>query len=297
MVLSIAIAGAAATAIAMLALYSADRLVAPPLAATDCIDEKLAFLREQKLETIALMAVGSSATWRNLDAREFAPVVAGPSLNAAPCYLYVHQTAACADMLLARATAVETVVTFLHPRDFEACSPADASVVDRELTLAFLDGRAPGWAIHAINFRLDHIVREAFEIRAQRDPSNGLTVANDAHGRSPMPQPYDFFPPPVFDERCFAALSDLETVVRASGARLVIASLPVMPEWARRYDPDGAIVSEWTTRIEARLAPPTLFVDGARLSYSDDDFADAVHLTAEAGSRFSRYVASQLASP
>src|SRR3954471_25072065 len=72
-------------------LSFAGRLVAPPLVGTACIDEKLNFLRESQLSTIRIMAVGSSATWRNLDMTVFG-LDPSEAINAAPCLLYVNQT-------------------------------------------------------------------------------------------------------------------------------------------------------------------------------------------------------------
>ena len=58
----------------------------PPLAATDCIDGKLALLREAPLEDRTLIAVGSSVTWRNLDMGLLEQRLPGVrAYNAAPC--------------------------------------------------------------------------------------------------------------------------------------------------------------------------------------------------------------------
>jgi hypothetical protein len=65
----------------------------PPLAATDCIDGKLAELRE--------VALGSSTTWRNLDMPALQAALPGTwALNVAPCYLHIDQTAFLVEQLL-----------------------------------------------------------------------------------------------------------------------------------------------------------------------------------------------------
>ena len=64
----------------------------PPFVGTDCIDGKLAFLKDAELDRAELVAVGSSVTMRNLDLAVFARSGSVP-LNAAPCYLYAGQTA------------------------------------------------------------------------------------------------------------------------------------------------------------------------------------------------------------
>jgi len=82
-------------------LHAENRLPAPPLTSTSCIDEKFLFLHNTDLTSVNFLAVGSSATWRNLD---FSAVSgAWPSvrpLNAAPCYLYMDQTAYLSEFLV-----------------------------------------------------------------------------------------------------------------------------------------------------------------------------------------------------
>ena len=96
--------GTALLVLLLLALATTNRLPAPPLTATACIDEKLAFARSAALGEATLIAVGSSATWRNLDMQRLEQAMpTGRALNVATCYLYVDQTAFLSELLLERA--------------------------------------------------------------------------------------------------------------------------------------------------------------------------------------------------
>src|SRR5258706_8918387 len=105
-----------------------NRLPAPPLTGTACIDEKFMFLHGADLSSTNLLAVGSSVTWRNLDfavASQLNPNLR--PINAAPCYLYIDQTAYLGAFLVERMPLVRTLITVVAPRDFEQCLEADTA--------------------------------------------------------------------------------------------------------------------------------------------------------------------------
>src|SRR3712207_3183643 len=84
-------------------------LPAPPLTATNCVDSKFALLRRLDLSDRTLVAVGSSATWRNLDLELLERRFPGTrAYNVAPCYLHMDQTAFFAEFMLDRMPQVET---------------------------------------------------------------------------------------------------------------------------------------------------------------------------------------------
>ncbi|PHK93602.1 hypothetical protein CR162_17630 [Pseudoroseomonas rhizosphaerae] len=278
-VLALILAGAGMLAGGHMALAAMGRLPDPPLTATWCIDEKLAALREVALEDRTLLAVGSSATWRNLDM----PLVAARTgstrvYNAAPCYLHIDQTAFLTDFLLERAPGVETVLAVLAPRDFEAC-PADATAFfDTALADAYISGLVPSWLPYVTGFRPLYLARAAAG-SLDGAPLPPEAVAEDGLGSSILRKPHLWRPAPSFDEHCYAGLAALERVVTARGARLVLATLPVMPEWRERFDPDGRLVEHWMRRMRETLREPdTLLVDGRALAWEDGRFADPVHL-------------------
>ncbi len=85
------------------------RLPAPPITATNCIDEKFKFLHELDLGQVNMLAVGSSVAWHSVDLRPFKRHY-GPGvhpLNAALCFLRMNQIASLTD--ICRAPAVDVV--------------------------------------------------------------------------------------------------------------------------------------------------------------------------------------------
>jgi len=279
----------------LLTLAADDRLPAAPLTATNCIDEKLSFLRSQDFHNVTLLAVGSSATWRNLDMVTLEQrLSSGRALNAATCYLHVDQTAFLLGFLLDRAHKVETIVTVLAPRDFERCDPAETAIFDHRLTSLYFNKALPGWAVHALNFRLPYILREAAVIKQLRAADSRTPISSDSRGSSPLTHRVDFAPEPRFDEKCFKALPQLRQLASRNGAELVVATIPTMPEWREKHDRDGSVIQHWTQRIRSALGPSVTVLDGSRLDWPDEKFADAVHLLAPAVPEFSDHLASDL---
>src|SRR3954447_23886286 len=96
-------------------------------------------MRAVPLSERTLIAVGSSATWRNLDMEAFERRLPGTrAYNAAPCYLHADQTAFLAEFLLKGAPRVRTIVTVVAPRDFEACPPEETAFFKPDLAHAYL---------------------------------------------------------------------------------------------------------------------------------------------------------------
>lgn len=262
-----------------LALAREGLLPAPPLTATNCIDGKLAALRGLPLEDRTLVALGSSATWRNLDMAVFERRFPGTrAYNAAPCYLYMDQTAYFTGFMLERMPRVETVVVVVAPRDFDTCQPEQTAIFDPHLAHAYLSGLVPRWLPYLTGFRPLYLAREALNIRRER-AQPGRPPPDDAYGSSVLVQAQGWRPPLRIDPRCYAGLEALEDTVAAKGARLVVATVPTMPGWAAAFDPEGKAVEEWTRRMAATLRrKDSLLVDGRALAWDDSRFADPVHI-------------------
>ncbi|PWC27474.1 hypothetical protein [Teichococcus aestuarii] len=278
-VLALILAGAGVLAGGHMALARIGRLPDPPLTATWCIDEKLAALRDVALEDRVLLALGSSATWRNLDMPLIARQLGDERVyNAAPCYLHIDQTAFLAGFLLDRAPQVRTVMVVLAPRDFESCPAEATAFFDTALGDAYLSGLVPSWLPYVTGFRPLYLVRAAAGA-VDGAPLSPEAVAEDGLGSSILRNPHSWRPAPAFDEACYAGLAELERVVASHGARLVLATLPVMPEWRDSFDPDGRLIETWMRRMRETLRQPdTLLVDGRGLRWTDEHFADPVHL-------------------
>ncbi|MFC7737651.1 hypothetical protein ACFQX4_17840 [Roseomonas sp. GCM10028921] len=277
---------------AHVALARKGLLPPPPLAATGCIDDKFRALRDAPLADRTLLAVGSSATWRNLDIPALERRLHGSrGYNAAPCYLHIDQTDYLTAFLLGRMPVVDTVVAVVAPRDFESCAAEERAFFDAALTDAYLDRQVPHWLPYITGFRPFYLARESLARRASppADPQDPL-------GSSILRKPHFWRPAPSLDPRCYAALTELEETVASRRARLVVAPLPVMPEWAAQFDPDGSLIAAWTDGIRAALVlPGTVIADGTTLRWDNARFADPVHLLYPHHTPFTEFIADAIA--
>lgn len=276
------------------------RLPPLPLTATNCIDEKFKFLFEADLQDVGLIAVGSSATWRNLAFDEFAR--AHPELrpiNAAPCYLYMNQTAYLTRFLLENMPRVATVVSLVTPRDFEDCRSEDTMFFDASVARDYVFAKTVPWHLYVTNLRPTAFAQDVIRLRRMRlDSSHPASIKMDAFGSSPMQVQIGWMPEPRFDDRCFPALAELEATAARHGAQLVVATVPTMPRWRQRFDPDGAIGAGFRQRLREALREPTsLLIDGDAFAVTDDDFADPVHLLRHKVTEFTRFVTGRVLDP
>ncbi|MCI0752620.1 hypothetical protein [Teichococcus vastitatis] len=276
-------------------LAKQDLLAPPPLAATDCIDGKLAELRDAQLEDRTLLALGSSATLRNLDMPALqAALPASRAYNAAPCYLHIDQTAFLAEQLLPRLPEITTLLTVVAPRDFESCPAAARDFLDPALFSAFLDGTVPRWLPYVSGFRPLYLARAAAERAGQTVPL-AEREAHDGLGSAVLRRPQSWRPPMEIDQDCFAGLTELEAAAARHGARLVVVTLPVMPEWRAENDPDGGRIAGWVAQMRQALRRgETLLIEGHALAWDDARFADPVHLIFPHHREFTRFIAAAL---
>jgi len=275
-------------------------LPAPPITATYCIDEKFKFLAEQDdLVESDLIAVGSSVTWRNLDMRPLADRgVARRPINAAPCYLYMDQTAYLTSFLLDHLDRVEIVVSIVGPRDFANCNEADRAFFAPDRAAAYIfDGASPLW-LYVTNFRPIPFLRDAWSIAEKRSSpwARGPLVMN-AYGAGPIEGTSDWAPPPQFDEACFAALRGFEAMLDARGVRLVLVSFPSSPGWRAQYDPGGEVTEQFEARLRGALSESdSVFVPGKAFSFGPTEYFDYVHLQWPAARDLSARLADILAA-
>ena len=286
---------------ALLALLARlDMLPPPPLTGTACMDEKFKFLAERDLREVDLVAVGSSVTWRNLDVTAFRQNgMARHPINAAPCYLHVSEVVAYTSFLLARMPRVKTVVSVVAPRDFERCtSPSDA-FFSATLAEAYVFDGLPAFPIYLANLAPHKFARDIFRIRQmRRDPNAAFTLVMDEHGAGPLRTSSDWLPKPAFDGMCFAALSELERTVAAHGARLIVATLPLQPEWYATHDPDGRLTAAFEQRVRGALVHPSTIVhSGPQLAAQPFSYADAVHFMWDSAVRYSAQFAAVATAP
>jgi len=288
--------GLGMVAAGLVALKRKGWLPAPPLTATNCIDSKFALMRGLPLEDRTMLAIGSSATWRNLDMSVFEERFPGTrAYNAAPCYIHIDQTAFMTAFMLERMPRVQTVVVVVAPRDFENCAPSQQAFFDTRLGHAYLSRYIPARLLYVTGFRPLYLAREALTARANRGESEFDTLEDD-YGSSVLRKPHGWRPPMRIDPRCYEGVTALEDVAAAKGARLVIATVPIMPEWAATQDPDGHRIAEWVRRIGTALRrESSVMVDGRVLAWGDARFADPVHVVYPYHRQFSEFIADAIA--
>jgi len=186
---------------------------------------------------------------------------------------------------------VESLLTVIAPRDFERCDESDTAFFKVDQARQYVFGDEPGWLLYVENLRPFAFIRSLRNLAEYRTAPNGLLVM-DSFGSGPLRTPADYRPEPRFDDRCFAALARFERAMAARHVKLVVASVPTMPEWRARFDPTGSIQSGFKARLRAALSNPgtTLIFGDSYRPLSDADFADPVHLLWPQTAGFTRFL-------
>ncbi|MGK9165112.1 hypothetical protein KXR53_02375 [Inquilinus limosus] len=289
--------GAGLFLVMLYTLRALGSLPAPPLTGTFCIDEKFKFLAEQELADVDLLAVGSSVTWRNID---FTPFVANGlsehPLNAAPCLLYMHQTAFFTEFLLDHLKNVRTVITVVAPRDFETCPESGRSFFYPEQAAPYVFRDSSPLLIYAANFRPLQLIRDARHVARRRsDPASGTPIVMGPFGSGPMEGTTGWNPAPSFDDKCFQALAAFEKMLAGRGVELILISFPLHPAWHSKYDPEGQVSRAFEAQLKASLSQEeTVFVSSRGFSPDGALYVDAVHFNWRGARLFSAALADRL---
>jgi hypothetical protein len=284
----------------LVGLSALGRLPAPPITATNCIDEKFKFLHETDIRNPGLIAVGSSVTWRNLDFSVFEDHYgdAVEPLNAAPCYLYVNQTAYLTDFLLDNMPSVKSVMSVFSMRDFSACSTSPTAFFRPEDAEGYLFGRDPAWYLYLKNFRPGSFVRDVIALPAMRSGEDiSAPLVMDPYGSGPLtlPEP-DIRENFKLDPTCLGHLSVMSENLSQRGIDFIVVLLPQMPAWRDAYDPGGARDAEFRSAVAGRLdGTRTVLIDAQKgLHLRNDQFTDHAHLQWDAVPLLMHYLITQL---
>jgi hypothetical protein len=281
-------------------LSALGRLPAPPITATTCIDEKFKFLHETDIRNPGLIAVGSSVTWRNLDFSVFAEHYGKDvePLNAAPCFLYVNQTAYLTDFLLDNMPSVKSVMSVFSMRDFSACSTSPTAFFRPEEAESYVFDRDPAWHLYLKNFRPMAFARDVIDLPAMRSreaPYGSLVM--DKYGSGPLTLPT----PEIrknfdLDPTCLDHLSAMTENLSQRGIDFIVLLLPQMPAWRDAYDPGGARDAEFRSAVAGRLdGTRTVLIDAQKgLHLRNDQFTDHAHLQWDAVPLLMHYLIRQL---
>ncbi|WP_454643661.1 hypothetical protein [Bradyrhizobium liaoningense] len=273
------------------ALRAVDRLPPPPVSGTWCIDGRFVWLRDNPdWKNAALIAVGSSVTWRNLDFHVVRPE--GGIVNAAPCALTVNQTRYMTEFLLSRASNAKTVMMVLAPRDFQGCSRSPTAFFDPDLVDQFIDRKLSNrlhraW-LRFRNFRLKDVFFHVLYAEERRSE-----LQFDEFGSGPLVRDVPDVGYPVKPESsCYSELTGLATWLESKGIQFVAVTFPVMPGWAARHDRSRSIREQFRSAVGSALAPTqAILVDGmTEWQVPDSAFTDPVHLQWAETAAFTRYV-------
>ncbi len=275
------------------------RLPSPPLTATNCIDEKFKFVRNNMPDDPRLIAVGSSVTWRNLDfsALDRDELSALRPINVAPCYLKIHETAFLTRFYLDNMERVNTVLSVFSMRDFEQCAD-DGAFFNAAAARRYVFDGWPSWYLYFKNFRPGSFL---WDVRHIRDMRNGRDILRpltmDRWGSGPL----RITPPDIRNDvrptdDCFEHLEAIEREMEARKVRWIVVLLPPMPAWIDAYDTNGERDQAWRDSVASHLnAPNTILIDGReRRPAQDYLFSDPAHLHWSSVPDFTRWIFQQV---
>jgi hypothetical protein len=270
-------------------LRAMDRLPPPPVSGTWCIDSRFAWLRDNPdWKNAGLLAVGSSATWVNLNFDVVSKKDERRVVNVAPCFLTVNQTRYFTEFLLDRASKPETVMMVLAPRDFQGCSRNPTAFFDPDLVDQFVAGNTYRAWLRFRNFRLKDIFFHAIYADERRAQTRFDEFGSSQRVSEVPDTGYPFKP----ESSCYSELTRLATLLESRGVQFIAVTFPVMQGWAARHDRSGTTQAQFGSGIESALAPTkAILVDGmANWRVPDSAFADPVHLQWPQTAAFTRFV-------
>lgn len=275
------------------------RLPAPPITATNCIDEKFKFLHELDLGQVNMLTVGSSTAWRSVDLRPFKRHY-GPGLhplNAAPCYLRMNQIAFLTNYYLNHLPRVRTVLGVFAKRDFAECAANPTEFFDRHDAARYVFDKSPSWHLYVKNFRPRSFFKDVL-LPQMPTGDNGQQALNmDGYGWWPLhiniPEVRDNV---IMDPTCLRALSAMSNNLARRGVRFIVVLLPPMPSWLERYDPNGVRDLRYRQFVATALDPSqAVLIDAAKaLRPGDKFFADPAHIHPDSVPSFMRFVIDEL---
>lgn len=287
-----------------LALLSLDRtgnLPPPAFSNNLCVDEKLNFMRANRLESPNLLVIGSSVAWRHVNGEVLAQALPEVRpMNGAFCGLFANQSTYVAHWLLDREPSVRSVVMIADPQDFAGCWKAPTAVFNLDHVDPYVYQGVSHWNYYMRYFSPKSLVRNALTVKAQRagqiewDP-----LVFNRFGDGPLvtenTRKLMYGRPDALDRNCFNALRELSVRLEREGRQLMVVSTPLHPQWKEKYDPDGTFLVDFDQRIVDSL--------GASGTYWNADkdwdtpvtsFVDAVHMRWSAVQEFSAALAEQM---
>jgi hypothetical protein len=285
-------------------LHASGNLPAPAIANSQCIDEKLAFLRDQRPADSNLLVIGSSVAWRHFDGA--VAIRAAPQtrpLNAGICGLNAQQAVTVADWLLPHLPSVTRVLMIAAPQDFAQCASAppafDVADADR-----YVFERAPKWSFYLRYFDPISLVRNAVQVaakRANRIPLDPLVFTPYGDGPLDTDTSRDLTYGAIasLDDACFDAVHAFASRMRDTHREFAVATTPLNPEWISRYDASRRVELQFVTTLDHALAgtEASLWNADRQTHFGAAAFTDAIHLRWSAAHAFSEQLVEGIAEP
>lgn len=285
-----------------LGLHLSGNLPPPPLSNNFCVDEKLAFLRENPPADPTFVVIGSSVAWRNFDSSVVAREVPGARpLNAGFCGMQVHEAAFIAHWVVDRFPQVQEVLLIVSPRDYQTCRGA-GRVFDPLDANKFIFERNWKWGFYLRYFDPISLVRN-INLKAQHEAearAMGFAIEFTDFGDGPADTTRDrglfYGAMPRPDPACFDAIRSFASKLARENRRFTLVTTPIHPQWKVRYDADGKMRRQFVRANAAALSGT-----GARFWDADaagilgaPAFTDAVHLRWSAADDFTRQIVRNL---
>lgn len=287
-----------------LTLLSLDRtgnLPPPAFSNNLCVDEKLSFMRANRIESPNLLVIGSSVAWRHVNGHVLAQALPEVRpMNGAFCGLFANQSAYVAHWLLDRESSIRSVVMIADPQDFAGCWKVQDAVFSREHVDPYVYQGASRWNYYMRYFSPKSLARNALTVKAQRagqiewDP-----LVFNRFGDGPLvtenTRKLMYGRPDALDRNCFDALRELSARLQQEGRQLMVVSTPLHPQWKEKYDPDGTFLADFDQRIVDSLgASGTYWNADKDWNTPVTSFVDAVHMRWSAVQEFSAALAEQM---
>lgn len=294
--------GLVAASYGLLAVARPESLPAPPITRFAALDEKLRFLRRNPDYDPAIVAIGSSVAWRQLDGAAFDAATGREHafLNAATVHLQVHQSRAMLDFYLAQYRNVRHVLLMTGLPDFGNCSSEPETLMMESAAADYaFDGWPSAW-FYMRFFAPQRFAQSALTLAERRQPLTG-DLWLDRWGSGPLDVPAEMLRGLRYggmqaDPACLQALLDLAQDMRRRGIAFTVVIPPVHPHYRQRYPEAMAALCRIAARLEPLTAAGTfqliLRQDDPR--YRAEDFFDAFHLQYPAVRRLSEDIARSL---
>lgn len=285
-------------------LQQTGNLPPPSIVNEICADEKLRWLRDNTPESPITLLIGSSITFRNVDAGQLALLHASAQpLNGGICHLQVNQTAFVTHYFLRHFPSIQTVIAVLVPQDLTTCAKTPAQLFDPATADAYVFERRWPYRFYFSQLDFVSLIRNASrikELREGRDPLDNLVITRYGDGPldTEVSRGLTYGKLEDYDPACFAALHDLAKAVTSGGRRFVVATGPLSPAWTARYDPNDYLRSDMIAGIRAALhGTGAEFWDGDKLfAGAQSEFTDAIHIRWSAARRYGAMLAAALDS-